>query len=217
MQTELVFIDPQTMNAQPFTTSIIIAEHSDNEHESVVRLLNDYRADFEEFGLLEFSDLKSGNPKGGRPTRLYNLNEEQATLLITYLNNTPQVRAFKKNLVRSFSLMKKRLSEWRISRERSKAAHRTLTDSIRDHGGNHWTYKHLTDLAYKQVTGQTAKQLRASRGADKAATAKDFLTPEELTAIEKLDSLMASLLDSGLDYHGIKVMVLQVNSLRLAS
>lgn len=214
---ELVFIEPNKVGAVPFTTSDIIAEYSSNEHESIVRLLTDYHADFEEFGELRFSDLKSGNPQGGRPTRIYNLNEEQATLLITYLKNTEQVRQFKKNLVRQFYTMKKHMQEWRISREKSKATHRSLTDSIRDNGGSAWAYKHLTDLAYKKVTGMSAAKLKASRGAAKTDTAKDFLSPDELTALEKLDNLMAALLDAGMDYHGIKAMLLQVDALRVAS
>lgn len=81
-------------NNDAFTTSLIIAEGTNNEHESVVALINKYRSDFEEFGKIRFTDLKSGNPKGGRPTRVYELNEEQACLLVTYLNNTPVVRGF---------------------------------------------------------------------------------------------------------------------------
>ena len=157
MTTQLVFIEQNQMTAVPFTTSDIIAVKSENEHESIVRILTDYRADFEEFGSVEFSDLKSTNPQGGRPTRIYNLNQEQATLLITYLRNNEPVRKFKKELVRQFGRMQKQLIDWRVTREKGKFTRRSLTDSVRENVGDKWTYKHLTDLTYKNVVGMDAK------------------------------------------------------------
>ena len=44
--------------------------------------------------------------KTGQKITVYHLNEQQATLLMTYLKNTEQVRAFKKELVRQFYAMR---------------------------------------------------------------------------------------------------------------
>lgn len=84
-----------------FTNSLIIAEGTGNQHKSVTSIIRKYAKDFEDFGKIYFSDFKSLNSGRGRPLKVYMLNEEQATLLITYLDNTPQVRQFKKELVRS--------------------------------------------------------------------------------------------------------------------
>lgn len=98
--------------------SRIVARELGNQHESVIKLVEDYRTDFEEFGMIrfqtekarsgEFSDLKSGNPgrtkaKRGRPERFALLNEDQAYLLLTYARNTPEARRLKVNLVKAFS------------------------------------------------------------------------------------------------------------------
>lgn len=82
----------------PTTTSLIIAEGTDNEHRSVLQLIRNNLGDFEEFGPSAFEMRKSG----GRPTQVAILNEEQAALLMTYMRNTPIVRDFKKKLVRAF-------------------------------------------------------------------------------------------------------------------
>lgn len=73
-----------------------------NQHKSVVALIKSQQQRVEKFRALRFSDLKSKNPKGGRPTRIYLLNEPQATLLITFLDNTEVVADFKVELVRQF-------------------------------------------------------------------------------------------------------------------
>lgn len=62
---DLVFIK----NNQPLTTSLIIAKGTDNEHESVMRLIKEHRTDFEElWGVVRFSDFKSGNPQSAFST-----------------------------------------------------------------------------------------------------------------------------------------------------
>ena len=82
----------------PVTTSVAIADGTVNDHASVIKLVRTYQADLEEFGHLDFKSESSG----GRPTEIAILNEQQATLLITYMRNSDIVRAFKKRLVRDF-------------------------------------------------------------------------------------------------------------------
>ena len=99
---ELVFLK----NNQPVTTSLIVAEGTHNEHESVMRLINEHKMHFERWGQVRFSDLKSTNPLGGRPTKVAYLNEQQATFLITLLRNSEIVLDFKSELVDRFYRMR---------------------------------------------------------------------------------------------------------------
>lgn len=81
----------------------IIAQNTNNEARSVRLLIENHLNDFEEFGVLSFEMTKPLNTDlGGRPSKIYYLNEPQATLLLTYLQNTPIVREFKKALVKEF-------------------------------------------------------------------------------------------------------------------
>ncbi|USH45553.1 antirepressor [Gordonia phage Phabuloso] len=95
-----------TDDGRPTTTSLIIAVGTQVEHASVIKLIRNNLDDFEEFGTIGFEIQKSG----GRPTEFAILNEEQATLLLTYMRNTDVVRQFKKDLVRAFWSMRRQPS-----------------------------------------------------------------------------------------------------------
>ena len=94
--------------------------------------------------------------KGGRPEKLYHLNEQQATLLITYLKNTEPVRKFKKALVRGFFKARQELARREAQRAVKVPVRRSLTDAIRDSGEAErmkgYAYNSYTNLIYKTVT-----------------------------------------------------------------
>lgn len=82
-------------------TSETVANGSGVQHKNVLDLIDANRADFEDFGHLAFETRdRIGTP--GPKLRVALLNEQQATLLMTFQRNTDQVRAFKKALVKAF-------------------------------------------------------------------------------------------------------------------
>ena len=215
---EMVFIDPPTADAIPFTTSEVIAECTGVQHHTVTRLLRDNKADFEEFGVYGFQIHKPPlGSAGGRPEKVYCLNEEQATLLITYLKNTPQVRKFKKELVRQFYAMREELTRRRIQQVSLKPVRRTMTDAIRDFVPDsphkNMQYRNYTNLAYMTAMGMTAKAIRRARGASRNANAVEFLTAEELQAVERASRHISVLLENGLDYGQVKEVLAQTSRL----
>lgn len=204
MRKEIVFLEPNRLNAVPFTTSKVIAECAGMNHRRVKDAIRKYQSQLLSFGLLGAYETESS---GGRPEEITKLNEEQATFLITLLKNTPPVVAFKKELVRQFYAMRTELQKRQIEREALKPVRRSLTDAIQAAGGDPWAYKHYTDLAYKSVTGQNAAQLRKTRGADKTATAVDYMTAEEIQQVTKRQEQFAVLVDMGMEYQQIKAIV----------
>ncbi len=94
------------------TTSLAIAHGTENDHASVIKLVRSYQADMEEFGPLGF-EIQKGKPlpQGGfaKATEYAILNEQQSTLLLTYMRNSDIVRAFKKRLVKEFWAMAEQL------------------------------------------------------------------------------------------------------------
>ncbi len=88
----------EIQNGEPTTSTIAIAHGCDVNHASVIKIVRSYKADLEEFGLLDFKSESTG----GRPTEYALLNERQSTLIMTYMRNSPVVREFKKTLVREF-------------------------------------------------------------------------------------------------------------------
>jgi anti-repressor protein len=80
-------------------SSEAIADGSGVQHKNVLELIIANLPDFAEFGQVAFETRPGYN---NAPVRIVLLNEQQATLLMTFQRNTPQVRAFKKALVRAF-------------------------------------------------------------------------------------------------------------------
>lgn len=123
-------------NNEVFTDSKVIAQGTNNKHHAIQQLISKYEDDFLEFGELKKTHLKCENSKGGRPEIVYLLNEEQATLLMTYLRNNETVRKFKKNLVHAFYKMRRHLEEkqtkaWIETRENNKKNRLKETDVIK--------------------------------------------------------------------------------------
>lgn len=85
------------------TTSMRIANGTQVQHKNLRELIEDNLPDFEEFGRVRFETAKPPEgTNGGRPVKYAILNEEHATLLLTYMRNSDIVRDFKKRLVREF-------------------------------------------------------------------------------------------------------------------
>lgn len=90
------------LGGQPVTTTWAIAAGTDLEHASVIKLARTYCADLEEFGGVRFEIQPFETAGGIQQREIACLNEQQATLLLTYLRNSAIVRAFKKRLVKAF-------------------------------------------------------------------------------------------------------------------
>lgn len=94
-------------NGAPTTTTLVVAEGTQNLHASVLRLVRDNLSDFEEFGRVGFEIQPFATAGGMQRREVAVLNEEQATLLLTYMRNAPVVKDFKKRLVREFWAMRR--------------------------------------------------------------------------------------------------------------
>jgi phage regulator Rha-like protein len=120
---ELVSLNLPTLDGEPFTTSTMIADHAEVKHHANQQLIRKYTHDLQEFGKVAFE--MQPMPSRQR-TKIYLLNEQQATLIITYLESTALVREFKKAMARQFYAMRKDpLSTGRRTRSRSPRADRS--------------------------------------------------------------------------------------------
>lgn len=96
-------------NGQALTSSVIIAENTGNTHKAIIQLVRGYLNDFETFGRVGF-EIQPFETNGGIQKReIAILNEQQATLLVTYCKNTETVRKFKVALVKAFYEMREQL------------------------------------------------------------------------------------------------------------
>lgn len=100
------------------TTSMRVANGTETEHRAVLQLIGDNRADFEEFGGVAFEMQPFDTAGGTQHRRVAILNEEHATLLLTYMRNNEIVKDFKKRLVREFSALRRAVAQPQSREER---------------------------------------------------------------------------------------------------
>ncbi|MCO4604156.1 prophage ps3 protein 13 [Streptococcus infantarius subsp. infantarius] len=201
----LVYLDGAK---EPYTTSEIIAECADVQHHTITRLIRENKDDFEALGILGFKIHKLDGR--GQPKKAYILNEQQATLLITYLKNTEPVREFKKNLVSAFFEMRDELSKVREQRALEKPTHKTLNDVISKwdnapkppHG-----YSIVNNLLLKLSTGKNKAKLTEDRG---SKTGLDCLTSVELAKYQAYEKAVISMIELNMEYSVIRDTLSQV-------
>ena len=193
------------LNEEPYTTDKIIAECSKNQLDNVKHLIRNHKRDFEEFGVLGF-EIRKLNGRG-RPRKTYHLNEQQATLLITYLDNTPEVNQFKKNLVHEFYRMRKELNQRQINRAIEKPQRKSLMDAVKDWSHvTQWSYRNMTQLLLKRATGGlTAQQIKKQRH---VKVALDGLTLKEQERYKQLENIAIGLVGLNKTWDEVKGVLL---------
>ncbi|MCG7945367.1 MAG: Rha family transcriptional regulator [Candidatus Thiodiazotropha taylori] len=89
------------------TTSLAIAEGVGLQHKNVLGLIRQNLEELRELGNIAFETRNSIG--AGRHTQYTILNEPQATLLLTFMRNSPVVVRFKVRLVEEFYRMREQL------------------------------------------------------------------------------------------------------------
>ena len=196
---ELVYMDGKK---EPYTTSEIVAECAGVKHHAVQEHIRKNVERLERFGKVSFQmrPLPSG-----QQAKDYILNEQQATLLITFLKNTEQVANFKENLVKAFFEIRDELAKFKLQRALEKPKRKTLHDSIESwkEAPKH-AHSTITNLLLKGTSGMNKKQLMAARG---GLTGIDSLTSTELVRYQALEDMAIAMINLGMTYQDIKSMV----------
>ncbi|MGQ2653156.1 Rha family transcriptional regulator [Campylobacter coli] len=150
---------------------------------SIQRLIRNYKQDLECFGELGFELQKIAKTN----KKIYFLNEQQATLLLTYMKNSESVRNAKKVLVFAFYQMKEKLRS--LEQEQEKARFKSLSDeNLRLNSLNHHQkigYK--SQLAQqKEKYENKIKALKYDLEKKKELSFKRKLSKEELLELRKI-------------------------------
>lgn len=200
---DLVFYTDNTLKAEPYTTSEIIANNTNNSRVSVRRLIEKHIDRLKQFGKVEFEmqPLPSG-----QKAKVYKLNEQQATLLITFLDNSDIVANFKTLLVKQFYEMRDELTKRNINRAIEKPVKKTLMDCIKKWKyASKYAYSNINRLLIKGATGLSIKALKKERGDAKAAL--DLLTSQEQEKYKQLEQKVIAYIEADFDYQLIKALL----------
>ena len=170
-----------------FTNSKVIAEGTNVKHHAVQQIISKYESDFLEFGQVAFEMRPVRYSKGTNEEKIYLLNEEQATLLMTYMRNSEITRKFKKELVRQFYsmrrfLLEKQSKQWTDTRLANKENRLKETDVI----------KMLVDYAQKQGSTHSDKLYVAYTKLAKAVVRgkRDFVSVTDLNNLTLVESII---------------------------
>lgn len=199
----LVFYTDNTLKAEPYTTSEIIANNTNNQHDSIKRLIRKHQLRLEQFGKVgfEIQPLPSG-----QKAKVYKLNEQQATLLITFLDNSEIVANFKTLLVKQFYEMRDELNKRNLNRAIEKPIKKTLNDCIKDWKyTNKHAYSNINRLLIKVATGLSITELKKERGDAKVAL--DLLTSKEQETYKTLENKVIAYINADFDYSLIKALL----------
>ena len=190
---ELVFLKGD----DAFTDSLVIASVTNNQHHAITQIIKKHEKRLERCGKLQFSHLKCKNPNGGRPSKVYLLNEPQATLVVTFLKNSDEVADFKAELVRQFFEMRKFIAErhtkeWIETRQQGKLTRKSETDVIknlveyaREQGSEH------ADMLYMTYS-KLANAMCGVKGRDTA-------TVLQLNNLTIFENLILQMIRSGIE------------------
>jgi phage regulator Rha-like protein len=201
---------------EPRVSSKIISVWTESEHRSVYKLIREFYSDLEEFGsvILErkrgiqekveetVEDIKS---RGEQIE--YFLNEQQATLLISYMRNSKIVREFKIRLVKEFYYMRDSLykvgklqssEEWLSIREKSKEYRAEETSAIKDF--IEYAKKQGSTNANKYYISMTKMENAALFiTADKYTNLRNVLSRKQLLRLSTADEIIAKSIREGID------------------
>lgn len=206
---ELVYMDGKK---EPYTTSAIIAECAGIKHHAIQEHIRKQIGRLEQFGKVSF---KMRPLQSGQQAKDYILNEQQATLLITFLKNTEQVANFKTNLVKAFFEMREELSKFRMQRTLEKPKRKTLHDSIENwEQAPKYPHSTMNNLLLKAVTDRNAKQLREERGGYNGI---DSLTSDELEQYQAFEDMVIAMIGLNMSYQEIKAMAFRNKKTRQRS
>ena len=188
-----------------YTTSEIVAKYTGVSVEHVRQLTDKHKGQLERFGILGFENSKLDGR--GRPHKIWHYNEQQATLLITFMRNTDAVVEFKSNLVAAFYSQREELAHKTIALANIKPVNKSLSEVVHDSWpDNPHMYATIHNLALKVVTGKNAKQLKTTFD---VTDAKEALNSSQLEHLERVKELMKQLILNGYSYQEIKATVLK--------
>lgn len=98
-------------DGEPFTTSLVIATQTGNQHKNVLDLIRTHMGDLNEIGRVAFQTRPFETAGGTQRREVAELDEPAAALLITNLKGSKVVFDFRKRLVAGFYAMRQLLAE----------------------------------------------------------------------------------------------------------
>lgn len=204
------------MHDKPVTSSLRVAEKFNKRHDHILRDIENIIGGIPKTGDTPEMFYKSVylNKQNGQKYSIYYMDRDGFSLLIMGFKGKKALK-WKLDYIKAFNAMEAKLKRLHdvelgrlIERAKSKEVRRSLTDVIRDDypesPHKKFVYKNFTDLAYKNVFGFNAKQLRNKLGITKKENIRDCFSQNELKQLQEREALIKELVKSGYSYKQVK-------------
>ncbi len=198
-------------------SSLDVAETFEKRHADVMRDIRELGCS-EEFGQRNFAQSYYINAQTKKQP-MYQMTKDGFTLLAMGYTGELAMK-FKESYIKQFNAMEKVLTGKLIEREKGIAVRQSLTKALqqstendRMHGHAYSTY---TNCIYKVLFGMNANQLREKHGISKRDNLRDYLSANELKAIQSMENMVSGLVDCGWGYDQIKTFIECTNTKQLA-
>lgn len=196
-------------------SSLDVAETFEKRHADVLRDIEELGCskDFRERNFALSKYLVENNK---RSYPMYYMTRDGFTILVMGYTGEKAMR-FKEAYIKQFNAMEKALQGKLIEREKGIAVRQSLTKALQQSAENERMHGHAystyTNCIYKVLFGKNAKQLREELGISKKDNLRDYLSAEELKAIQSMECLVSGLVDCGWGYDQIKEFIQQNNTM----
>jgi len=185
------------------------------EHKAVLRAIRELKCS-DEFRGEHYSPSDYVDSRGKRQPCMVMDRDGFTMLVMGFLD--PKAIKFKEAYIKQFNAMEAALQGKLIERQKGIAVRQALTKALqqstedaRMHGHAYPTY---TNCIYKELFGLSANQLREKFGITKRDSLRDYLTQEELRAVQSMECLVSGLVDCGWEYARIKEFIHTNNTRR---
>nr|DAY83156.1 MAG TPA: regulatory protein [Caudoviricetes sp.] len=197
-------------------SSLDVAETFEKNHRDVMESIRNIESNIStaEFSALFFLD--SYKASNGKSNPMYLMTRDGFTLLVMGYTGEKAMR-FKLAYIKQFNAMEKALQGKLIEREKGIAVRQSLTKALQQSAENERMHGHAystyTNCIYKVLLGKNAKQLRETLGIGTKDNLRDYLSAEELRAVQSMECLVSGLVDCGWGYDQIKEFIQQNNTM----
>ena len=188
------------------------------EHKAILRAMRELKCS-EEFRGEHFSPSEYIDSRGKKQPCML-MDKDGFSLLVMGFED-PKAMKFKEAYIKQFNAMERTLQGKLIEREKGIVVRQSLTKALqqsqeneRMHGHAYSTY---TNCIYKVLFDKNAKQLREELGISPKENLRDYLSTEDLRAIQSMECLVSGLVDCGWGYDQIKEYIQPTNTMRIAA
>lgn len=195
-------------------SSLDVAETFGKDHKNILRDIRQLECS-DEFRRLNFEQSEYLNEQNHKQP-MYYMSRDGFTILAMGYTGEKAMR-FKEAYIKQFNAMEKTLQGKLIEREKGIAVRQSLTKALqqsteneRMHGHAYSTY---TNCIYKVLFGKNTKQLREEFGIGQKENLRDYLSEEQLRAIQSMECLVSGLVDCGWGYDQIREFIQKNNTM----